>query len=535
MDSSLIRRINFKQVKYIFPLIAYPFLLFIGYEVVKLTNFGSDTTEDPRLHTTQYLNSDLPEAAVDSTLGDKMDNVDNAFGHITDVSGVANVGSDRDSVNKKHDYESRYSDSEAQSVAQQDADRAALAEEKLREQERDKRLREMQERVRSRANRRSAGRVDSDDGFTDPVSDNAIAEEQRRRRQRQLDIINRNLAAASPSYRNGYNNGYGETGSQQSGSRVVDANGNPVAMNGSRSSYGNVSMVNPGSGAEGYGGGTPSGSYGNTAAGAHGYGGRNSAGYYSGTVGNAPTGIDGKEAVSVVKKGKDMSDYFNTIGGSRKKKSGLITAIIDENIKVVDGSRVRLRLLDDIVIGGETVKKGTYLYARMSGFSQQRVQGKVESIFVDDDFLRVSLTIYDTDGLEGLYVPESAFRESARDIASSVTEGGTDLTDNSYSGNGIRGWASNATRNVTQKMMNAFGKIVRKNKVRLKYGTRVYLVDGSQRERQDNRSRQSAQTAQPQGNAGQQYQPSGYPQGYQSGTFNTAGRNNAGSYSPYDY
>lgn len=89
-------------------------------------------------------------------------------------------------------------------------------------------------------------------------------------------------------------------------------------------------------------------------------------------------------------------------------------AIIDENVKAVDGSRVRLRLLDDIEIGDETIKKGTYLYATMSGFGKQRVQGKVESIFYDDDIIKVSLSIYDTDGMQGLYVPLSSFRKPPR-------------------------------------------------------------------------------------------------------------------------
>ena len=49
-----------------------------------------------------------------------------------------------------------------------------------------------------------------------------------------------------------------------------------------------------------------------------------------------------------------------------KEKDKLIMAIIDENVKAVDGSRVRLRLLDDIEIGDETIKKGTYLYGGVS-------------------------------------------------------------------------------------------------------------------------------------------------------------------------
>ena len=50
------------------------------------------------------------------------------------------------------------------------------------------------------------------------------------------------------------------------------------------------------------------------------------------------------------------------------KRAELIKAIIDENIKAVDGSRVRLRLIDDVEINEVVVPKGSYLYATMSGF-----------------------------------------------------------------------------------------------------------------------------------------------------------------------
>lgn len=69
-------------------------------------------------------------------------------------------------------------------------------------------------------------------------------------------------------------------------------------------------------------------------------------------------------------KDKEVSSYFNTLG-LEKNKSHHISAIIDEEVKAVDGSRVRLRLLDDIEINGITVGKGTYVYALMSGFGNR--------------------------------------------------------------------------------------------------------------------------------------------------------------------
>ena len=84
----------------------------------------------------------------------------------------------------------------------------------------------------------------------------------------------------------------------------------------------------------------------------------------------------------------------------------------------MEGSRVRLRLLDDVEINETVVKSGSYLYAIMSGFSSQRVKGTISSVLVNDEIIKVSLSLYDTDGLEGLYVPSSSFRETAKDVAS---------------------------------------------------------------------------------------------------------------------
>ena len=122
---------------------------------------------------------------------------------------------------------------------------------------------------------------------------------------------------------------------------------------------------------------------------------------------------DDSKSQAVVKKVKTTSDYFNTLA-ENEKEPHLIKAIIDENIKAVDGSRVRLRLLDDVEINETIVKKGSYIYAIMSGFGSQRVKGNINSLMVGDELVKVSLSVYDTDGLEGLYVPSSSFREPVR-------------------------------------------------------------------------------------------------------------------------
>lgn len=185
---------------------------------------------------------------------------------------------------------------------------------------------------------------------------------------------------------------------------------------------------------------------------------------------------ENEEPQEVVKKLKVTSDYFNTLTQNEPEAS-LIKAIIDEDIKAVDGSRVRLRLLDDIEMGGRVLPKGSYLYAIMSGFGSQRVKGTIKSILVGDELVKVSLSLYDTDGLEGLYVPSSNFRETSKDVASGAMNGNMNM-GNTATGNSLSQWGMQAMTNAYQKTANAISKAIKKNSAKLKYGTFVYLVNG---------------------------------------------------------
>lgn len=433
-----VKKINFKDRKYVFPAILYPLVLFVGYFIIDAVH--TDVSDnDPRLATTDYLNSDLPAANTDSVLGGKLDNAEREYGQINDLSGVENVENDRDSVNKKEEYNSQYSDREAEMVRRQQ-------ERQRTQQEEQRRIREMQDRVRQGNSRSRTS--SSSDNFVAPVSDSEIARLDRRRRQREIDNMNDDLngVAFGSSSRRGryddddrYGSGDGEYGLPIAGSQ--NRGGTP--------SYSNNGLASSGTGSNGYG----------------------------------ESDQREGEPEKVVKKVKTSSDYFNTISSSSNEDSKLIKAIIDEDVKAQEGSRVRLRLLDDVEIGDMTVKKGTYLYAQMSGFGHQRVKGTVQSIFSKEEIIRVSLSIYDTDGQEGLYVPQSSFRETGKEILGSATQGGTNIVDNTTSSTGIKGWASQAVQNASQQMMNAVGKVVRRNRVKLKYGTLVYLIDGSGQEK----------------------------------------------------
>ena len=116
----------------------------------------------------------------------------------------------------------------------------------------------------------------------------------------------------------------------------------------------------------------------------------------------------------------------------------------------------------------------------MNGFGQQRVKGTFKSVLVNDELVKVNLSIYDTDGLEGLYVPKSSFSETAKDIVSGTVSQNMNINDGSSTSSTGK-WGMQALQNAYQKAANTLSKNIRKNKVKVKYGTQVYLVNSREK------------------------------------------------------
>lgn len=409
-------KINLKQRKYTFPLLLYPLALVAGYLVIDI--FHTEPLEkETELKTTEFLNPELPQAQVrNDGLTGKYESMVNTYGRIQDYSAIENIERNNDE-DSKEGYDSKYSDTD---IALLDAEAAEKSEEMLR-------LHQMQERLRESAEKGNGMLNDTTALSADDEASRIARSEQRQREA--LAELNKALAEA----RQQGQKGMGAVSEQNTDDHI---------------SQGEVQ-----------------------------------AGKIEGTVEvnenavNEPS--DDAEAGQVVKKIKTSSDYFNTLA-ENETEPRLIKAIIDENIKAVDGSRVRLRLLDDIEINGTVVTKGSYIYAIMSGFGSQRVKGNVKSILVDDELMKVSLSIYDTDGLEGLYVPGSSFRETAQDVASGAMNGNMTF-NNGSTGNSFSQWGMQAIQNAYQRTSNAISKAIKKNKAKLKYGTHVYLVNSREK------------------------------------------------------
>jgi conjugative transposon TraM protein len=395
-----LKKINFKQPKYMLPAILYFPILFTGYFVIDMFYTEKAEIEDPTMQSTEYLNPNLPQAKVKDELDGKYESMLKSYGKIDDFSAIENIDSEEEE--QLEEYESQYTETDLESL-----DSTALAAQLRAE--------EMQRQLQLSAERGNSMQ-DSEMPLALSETERLIQELQREKEMR--EGLERALAQAREAGQNAT-----ETASQAG----------EVTVNGTIT-Y-NENAIN-----------TPS---------------------------------DNDETQEVVKRTRQTSDFFNTLS-ENEPQSNLIKAIIDEDIKAVDGSRVRLRLLDDIEIGSVVMPKGSYIYAIMSGFGSQRVKGSVKSLLYKDELIKVSLSIYDTDGLEGLYVPSSSFRETSKEVASSAMSGNISMNQGSYD-NSLAQWGMQAIQNAYQRTTNAISKSIKKNSAKLKYGTFVYLVNGKEK------------------------------------------------------
>ena len=188
-----------------------------------------------------------------------------------------------------------------------------------------------------------------------------------------------------------------------------------------------------------------------------------------------------EEKAEIVEKVKeDNSEKFNTVASTENVDEPLIKAMIDRTTKAREGTRLRFKLLDDVTVKGIRLKKGSYLYGIVTGFGQQRVKASITSILVGNKFIKVDLSVFDNDGMEGFYVPESTFREMVKDAGSNVAAQSVQFDVNGTGSLSPEIIALQALQNMYQSASSAVSKNIRKNKAKIKYNTIVYLINTQQ-------------------------------------------------------
>ena len=180
-----------------------------------------------------------------------------------------------------------------------------------------------------------------------------------------------------------------------------------------------------------------------------------------------------------------MADYsvernmaFNTaVGIVSALDKNTISACVYGNQTVTDGQKVRLRLLEqmrvgDIVIPVNAVVTGS---ARITG---ERLGISVTSIEYAGSIYNVKLSVYDTDGQQGIFIPGSMEQNAAKEVAANM---GTSMGSSiNISSDAKAQLASDLGKGLIQGTSQYIAKKMRTVKVNLKANYRVMLYADKQ-------------------------------------------------------
>lgn len=153
--------------------------------------------------------------------------------------------------------------------------------------------------------------------------------------------------------------------------------------------------------------------------------------------------------------------------------TGMIRACIAGEQRIASGERVRLRLLDPVQAGNAILPEGTIIYGTAS-ISGQRLGIEIRSLATGTEMLAVHLTAYDTDGLQGLFIPDTAERTALKNAAASMGNNlSSGITITRSAGQQI---ASDLTRSLLSGGMQYLSGKMREVRVTLKTGYNLFLV-----------------------------------------------------------
>lgn len=184
-------------------------------------------------------------------------------------------------------------------------------------------------------------------------------------------------------------------------------------------------------------------------------------------------------SISLLDTGRSSSSQSNGFyslndGGSASDDIQIaIQAAVHETQIIVDGSTVKLRLLNDVFINGVHIPKDNFLFG-IASLNGERLVIKINSIRYNNSLFPVELSVYDMDGLDGIYIPGAITRDVAKQSAdrSIQTIGLTSLDPS---------WGAQAASAGIEAAKTLLSRKVKLIKVTVKAGYQVLLRDDKQK------------------------------------------------------
>lgn len=156
--------------------------------------------------------------------------------------------------------------------------------------------------------------------------------------------------------------------------------------------------------------------------------------------------------------------------------SNALQAVVHQTQTIVNGATVKLRLCADVFINGTLIPKNSFLFGT-AALKAERLEIKIDNIKYQNSIFPVQLSVYDMDGIEGVYIPGAINRDVAKASADrSIQSLGAASLDDS--------WGAQAAGMGIETAKSLLSKKVKLIKVVVKAGYRVLLYDEKQKNSQ---------------------------------------------------
>lgn len=170
---------------------------------------------------------------------------------------------------------------------------------------------------------------------------------------------------------------------------------------------------------------------------------------------------------------KERNYMFQTaIGTISQTERNTISACVYNNQTVMDGQTVRFRLLEPMLVSGREIPRNALVVgtAKLQG---ERLSIVISSLEYRGSIIPVELSVYDTDGQAGIFIPGSMERSAAKEIVAGM---GTSVGSSvNISTDAKAQLASDLGKGLIQGTSQYFAKKMRTVKVHLKAGYKVLL------------------------------------------------------------
>ena len=164
---------------------------------------------------------------------------------------------------------------------------------------------------------------------------------------------------------------------------------------------------------------------------------------------------------------------FNTsVGMKRSVGKNTIAAVIAGNQSVTNGQSVKLRTTEPMWIGNRLIPRNTTVVGA-TRLEDERLEIEITSVETNGSIYEVELKVYDSDGQEGINIPNSMENDALHEIGANMgSTMGSSINISTDAGAQI---ASDVGRGLINGVSQYLTKKMRTVKVHLKSGYRVML------------------------------------------------------------